>query len=69
MQFHGTPFDVAMDFGYRVAEDEAEYEVRVAMSWTHLRLMVAVLQQQIAEYEKQLGPLPDLVLPPGGEPS
>jgi hypothetical protein len=64
MGIKAGPFDVAMDFGSRAGEEDPDYEVRVMMSWTHLKLMVAVLQQQIASYESQLGELPELTVQP-----
>jgi hypothetical protein len=57
-----------MDFGSRVNEEEPEYEIRVMMSWAHMKLMVAVLQQQIENYESQLGQLPELAVGGGAPP-
>lgn len=55
MAAHGGPFDVTLDFGYRVEQtDEPTFEVRVAMSWEHAISMVAVLQSQIEQYEAQI---------------
>lgn len=61
VQFHGSPFEVTMDFGSRVEGEDPDYDVRVAMSWTHAKLMLAVLKEQIEGYERQLGGIPDLV--------
>jgi hypothetical protein len=61
VNFHGSPFDIAMDFGSRVGDEEPDYRVRVTMSWQHLKLMLAVLQEQVANYEAQVGHIPNLV--------
>jgi hypothetical protein len=60
MAAHASAFDVAMDFGHRVGEDEPEFEVRVAMSWEHAVSMVAILQRLIESYQGSVGPLPDV---------
>jgi hypothetical protein len=48
-----------VEFGYHLGE-EREPLVRVAMSWEHAAAVVALLQRQIAEYEKRVGTLPNL---------
>jgi hypothetical protein len=60
--FHGSPFDVAMDFGARVDTEEPDFEVRVTMSWPHAKLMLAVLQDQVRNYEEKVGAIPDLLM-------
>jgi hypothetical protein len=67
MQAHGGAFDIAMDFGYRATSDQDPiYDVRVTMSWEHLKLMLGVLQGQIAQYEEQVGTIPNLIREPQG---
>ncbi len=62
MQAHGSPFDVALDFGYRArGDEEVPAEVRVVMSWQHLKLVIHALQLQVAQYEEQVGSLPNLL--------
>jgi hypothetical protein len=69
MAMYGGAFDVAMDFGARVGDEEPTYDVRVSMSWQHFKLMVAICQQQIAAYEAQAGPIPMLAtITDAGEP-
>jgi len=52
-------FDVALEFGYRAsAEEETEPVVRVTMSWEHLRVMMPILEGALAEFERQVGPIP-----------
>jgi hypothetical protein len=57
---HAGPYDVALDFGQRIDEEEPEYSLRVAMSWEHAVSMVLVLQRLIAQYQDKLGSLPDI---------
>jgi hypothetical protein len=53
-----TPYDVAMDFGYR--EDDGaprSPDARVVMAWEHAKDVLALLQNTIEQYEKQAGPI------------
>lgn len=58
----GGPFDVALDFGYRPTGDkpDAEWQVRVTMSWEHLSSLVPLLQKLVDQYESEVGPLPNV---------
>jgi hypothetical protein len=56
----GGAFDVAIDFGYRVGDDEPEMLTRVTMSWEHAVAVAALLSRQIEQYEQQMGSLPDI---------
>jgi hypothetical protein len=56
----GGAFDLAIDFGYRIGDDEPELLTRVAMSWEHAAAVAALLTRQIAQYEEQMGSLPDI---------
>jgi hypothetical protein len=61
VQFHGGPFDIVMDFGARIDNESPDYHVRVTMSWQHLKVMLAVLQEQVSSYEAQIGQIPSPV--------
>lgn len=62
LKAHSGPFDVTLDFGYRIdPKAEPPAEVRIVMSWEHLSVALPILAAQLANYEKQLGPLPKLV--------
>lgn len=67
MRAQATPFDIAIDFGYRRGEETPAYEVRIAMSWQHLQLMVKSLQELVDGYQRNVGPLPDLQRVPAVE--
>jgi hypothetical protein len=62
------PFDVALDFGYLAVsveghapnETQTQWGTRVAMSWEHARALHELLGEQIAKYEENVGPLPDI---------
>jgi LmbE family N-acetylglucosaminyl deacetylase len=60
MAAHGGPFDITLDFGYRIADGDPDVQVRLTMSWEHVLAMVKALQKMVDTYEKQTGPLPDL---------
>lgn len=61
MAAHGGPFDIALDFGYRVnPNDEPDVQVRVTMSWEHALAAVKALTVLVDTYQEQVGPLPDL---------
>ena len=61
MAAQGGPFDITLDFGYRVlADDDPAVQVRVTMSWEHAAAMVKALQAMVDNYEQQVGKLPDL---------
>jgi hypothetical protein len=63
MRTYAGPFDLTMDFGYRVGseDDEPEPQVRVTMSWEHASAMVKALGPVIDSYEEQVGPVPDIL--------
>ncbi len=62
----GGPFDLSLDFGYvrPPAADEpfpaTQWAARVAMSWEHARALHRVLGEQIANYESEVGEIPDI---------
>lgn len=63
VRFGAGPFDLLMDFGYRVPEPEdreaePEPSVSVVMSLSHAKSMLPLLARVIAEYENQAGPVP-----------
>lgn len=61
MQAFGNPFDLTIDFGWRLDQDtEPETQARLTMSWEHAASTAKVLQSLVDEYEKQAGKLPDL---------
>jgi hypothetical protein len=60
----GGPFDLVLEIGNRVGEEEPEIAARVFMSWTHAKALVTILQQQIEQYESQLGEIPSVVREP-----
>ena len=62
MQAHGGPFDLTLDFGYRVRpDDDPTVVARVSMSWEHVVSMLKVLQGVVDGYQRQVGPIPDLL--------
>ena len=58
------PFDLVIDFGFKRPEAQkrgsADFDLvaRVAMSLGHAKSMLPILARVIAEYEKQVGPIP-----------
>lgn len=66
VQAQGNPFDIALDFGYRAKgnDPEPEPDVTVTMSWEHLKVLLAALDNLVENYEKEVGPIPDLVAKP-----
>lgn len=61
MQAHGGPFDLTVEFGYRMTPArEPDTQVIVSMSWEHAKAMVKALQALVDNYEQQVGSLPDL---------
>jgi hypothetical protein len=61
MAAHGGPFDLTLEFGYRLEPDlEPESQVRVTMSWEHALAMIKALGPLVDSYQEQVGPLPDL---------
>lgn len=57
---NGAAFDVAIDFGYQVADEPAQWTMRVAMSWEHARVLASTIQKGLESYEEQVGPIPNL---------
>jgi hypothetical protein len=60
---HPGAFDVVLDFGFQlgdVPDQPPEVGVRVAMSWEHAAALVRILSGMLTDYQKQLGPLPDI---------
>jgi Protein of unknown function (DUF3467) len=58
VRVNGTPYDVALDFGYR--EDDGPPrtpDARVVMAWEHAKDVLALLQNTVEQYEKQAGPI------------
>jgi hypothetical protein len=56
----GTPYDVALDFGYRTDESPPkEPTVRVVMTWEHAKDVLLLLQNSVEQYESQAGPIRD----------
>jgi hypothetical protein len=59
---HPGVFDLVLDFGFLLGDErgDAEYQARVAMSWEHAAALTKILQGLIAQYEDQLGALPNV---------
>lgn len=54
-----TAFDVALDMGYRLRQDEVpDPSVRVVMSWEHAKLLVIALQRLIDDFETKVAEIP-----------
>lgn len=61
MSAQGGPFDITLLFGYRAdPEEEPDVQVALTMSWEHLKVAAAALQGLVAQYEKEVGAIPDL---------
>lgn len=61
MAAQGGPFDITLLFGYRFdPEEEPEVQVALTMSWEHLKVAADALQDLVAQYQTEVGPLPDL---------
>lgn len=64
-----SPFDLIFDFGYKSPEQmrskTTEFEVvaRVAMSPSHAKTMVTILQGLVSRYEETFGAIPTPPLP------
>lgn len=69
MSAQGGPFDITLLFGYRLdPEEEPEVQVALTMSWEHLKVAADALQGLVAQYEREVGKIPDLgLLKEGGD--
>ncbi|MBS1888413.1 MAG: DUF3467 domain-containing protein [Actinobacteria bacterium] len=55
---NASPFDVALDFGYSPEQGPPDsIPVRVVMSWEEAKALVALLSENMADYEEQAGPI------------
>jgi len=68
----GGAFDCSLELGYAIPPGGGEepqppqWLARVAMSWEHARALHGLLGTQIAQYESQVGDLPNIELLKGG---
>lgn len=52
----GTPYDVALDFGYRTDEAPPEAPaVHVVMTWEHAKDLLTLLGKAVDEYNERVG--------------
>lgn len=57
------PYDVMLDFALQLPESEPgafnpeDIQVRVAMSWPHLKSMIPLFARIVADYEVRVGPI------------
>jgi Protein of unknown function (DUF3467) len=62
----GGAFDLALEFGHAIPPGANEdpqppsWIVRVAMSWEHARALYGLLGENLEEYEKRVGQIPDI---------
>jgi hypothetical protein len=62
----GGAFDASLEFGYVIPQGGGEeppvpiWAVRVAMSWEHLRALHTLMGEQLANYEAEVGKLPNI---------
>jgi hypothetical protein len=56
-----SPFDVALDFGFRVGDEDPEPQVRVLMSLEHAASLRAILAGLLDAYEREVGAIPNVV--------
>lgn len=62
----GGAFDCSLELGYAIPPGANEdpqppqWLARVAMSWEHARALHVLLGNQLAQYEEQVGSLPDI---------
>jgi hypothetical protein len=56
MRLQGTPYDVALDFGYRTDEaPPAAPAVHLVMTWEHAKDLLTLLGKAVEEYGEQVG--------------
>ena len=67
MGLHAGPFDLTVDFGHAIPDDQEEFrpEVRVSMSYHHAASLAVALRQAIEFHEEQTGHRIGAVLVPG----
>lgn len=64
VRIHGGAYDVTIDFQQQPPGEEGkpppqgETQVRVSMSWSHLKSMIPLMVKLVAEYEKGYGTIP-----------
>jgi hypothetical protein len=62
----GGAFDLGIEFGHAIPPGANEdpqpplWIVRVAMSWEHAKALHGLLGDNLAEYEKRIGPIRDI---------
>ena len=56
MRLGGTPYDVALDFGYRTDETPPRTpSARIVMTWEHAKDLLTLLGQAVQEYDEKVG--------------
>jgi hypothetical protein len=61
MAAYGGPYDLTLDFGYRVEpSDDPSVQARVTMSWEHASAMVKAIQTMVDGYQEMAGNLPNV---------
>jgi hypothetical protein len=68
----GTPYDVALDFGYRTGEGPPnEAAVHLVMTWEHAKDVLTILGKAVEEYDKNVGAIRDFesVVTPAVQPA
>ena len=62
----GGAFDASLEFGYQIPLGGGEepqppiWAVRIGMSWEHLRALHTLIGGHLANYETEVGKLPDI---------
>ncbi len=52
----GTPYDVALDFGYRTDEAPPKAPtVHLVMTWEHAKDLLTLLGKAVEEYDEKIG--------------
>ena len=59
----GGPFELALTLGYREGEAQPLITAPLVMSWEHVPILITLLQEQVSEYERLVGPIPDVQQP------
>jgi hypothetical protein len=62
------PFDLTIDFGCQVGQEDPEWLTRVSLSWEEARVLERFIGAAVRVYEQTMGPIRDiegLDQPPG----
>jgi hypothetical protein len=57
---HWAPFDITIDFGCRIGEEDLRWLVGVTMTWEEARVLRRILTDALDRYENTVGEVRDI---------